>query len=117
RMLQAKRLKVMLADEKQAAVADCLRRRGIIAAIENRQFGDRATGAIDRQYLLASSGRALEDAHVASLHDVEPGTRFALREDDLARTEPALHQVGPQKLELLVGKAGKDWHAFQERDG
>lgn len=102
-MLQAESLEVLLAEENQEAIRHRLRRCGIIAAIEHRQFGNPAPRTIDCQYLLAPARRGLEDANVPRLYHVKPGAGFAFSEDQLARAKSARHQASRKKIEFRVG--------------
>ena len=59
-MLQAERLKILAAEEEEALIGDRLGRGRISSPIEDGQFGDGATGAVDREHLFASAAELLK---------------------------------------------------------
>ena len=56
RMLKAKCLKVLFADEEQDGIIDCRYRCGITATIKNRELRDRTARSIDAEHLFAPVG-------------------------------------------------------------
>src|SRR5947209_683294 len=84
-MHQAQRMKILLADEIDTRVVYSRGGCRIIAAVEYRQLGHGTARPFNGQHLLASAGRALEDANMSGFHYEESRTGFVFRENDLAR--------------------------------
>jgi len=116
-VLQTERLKILTAAEDQSALVHGLGRRGIRAAVEHRQLGDRTSRPVDAENLFAAADRGLEDADITALHHVESGARVALVEDQFARLIAALHQPRAQKSKLLIRQTGKNRDAPEDRSG
>lgn len=115
-MLQAKSVKILLAEKPERAGGYRLRRGRVAASIKDRKFGDRAAGSIDGQHLLAAADRGLEDANIAFLDDVEASARLSFGKDKLASIERAPPQPGRQKGELRVREAPKKRYSFKQLD-
>ena len=112
-MRQTESLEILLPDKEQRGVIHRGSRGRVVAAIENRHFGDRTAGAIDAEHLLAAARRTLEDADVPALHDVQSRARLALAEHHFPGSEMARHGAFGQKLQLRIREAGEDGNLRQ----
>src|SRR5438270_12117663 len=83
-MHQAKRMKVLFADEVDACLIHGGGRGRIVASIEDRQLYYGTSRPFHGQHLLASTRRTLEDAHMPRLNHKQAGTGLAFTEDDLS---------------------------------
>src|SRR6185369_15094629 len=100
RMHQAERIEILLADKKYACLRCRRSGRGIVAAIEDREFGNRTSRTFDSQHLFASAGCALKDPQSAAFNYKESSTRLALREDQVALFVLARYRAFGQELQL-----------------
>src|ERR1019366_8301613 len=100
RMRQAECMKVLLTDKQQRGVVDRGHRGRVVPAIEDWHLGDGTAWPVNAEYLLASAGRALEDADVSGLDHVESRARLAFAENSFARREVTRHSPLRQESEL-----------------
>src|ERR1051326_5446104 len=97
-------MKILLADEKDPRVTCGCRRCGIASAVEKRQFGDGAARPFNSQNLFSTTGRALEDPHLAALNNKQTGAGVALCENDFAFAVVARYRALRQELEFGFSK-------------
>jgi hypothetical protein len=86
---EAKSLEALFAHEEERGSVNCGHRGGVIAAVEYRKFSHRGTWPLNIKDLFASTGRALEDADMSGLHDVQPSARLSLGKDGLTSSKVA----------------------------
>lgn len=84
RMLATEAMEIALGDEQDRRIFDGHGRSRIGPFVEDGEFGNGAPFRLDRQHLLAPSGRSLEDLHRARMHDEESRARLPFEEEDLA---------------------------------
>src|SRR5579864_7670200 len=104
-MSETERLKIQLTHKKQNSLIDGGGGSWIVASIKNGKLSDGTAWTIDTEHLLASVGRALENPHIPSLHDVEAGARFTFTKNCFAGRVAAGNRALSQEVQLTCREA------------
>jgi hypothetical protein len=107
-MFAAKILEILAGDEEHFRIDERGSRGGIIAAVENGEFGEGAAGAFDGEDLFAASGRHFEDANFAGGDEEKTGARVAFAEEQLTLAEAAMDDARGEGAHFGVGERGEE---------
>lgn len=84
------------------------------AAVEHRHLAETGAALEDRERFLAAAGYVTADADLALENEIQPGSRFALPEDELSPFQRLLPAQLRHASELAIIEILKDRHTPQQ---
>ena len=101
-MLQAVGVKVAPGDERDFSVLDSHRRGRIGATVKHGKLGNGFAWTVEGKHLFAATHGGFENAHLALGDDVQSGTGFTFREEELAFTQMFANRARGEQLQFLL---------------